>query len=263
MCDPILEIRAEHTIPVFNHYRIFNAIIYREYWGNEDPVVPEEALVWFTDGSRISSGTGSGIFGVRPNRSLCFPLGKFARVFQIEIYAILQCAYENIGRTYRNTRIHIFSDSQAALGAHDGPKVTSELVAECLNALTALAGLNEVTLVWVPGHSGILGNEEAVRLARRASAMPLHGAEPALGIPRCSAIRAWTMKQHYCTWRGLTGRRHGKLFISGPCRKRAADLLKLSRHQLETVVAILTGQAPVRKHLRIVRLFEGDPTCRF
>jgi hypothetical protein len=29
------------------------------------------------------------------------------------------------------------------------------------------------------------------------------------------------------------------------------------------VVAILTGHAPVRRRLRTVGLFEGDPTCRF
>jgi hypothetical protein len=28
-------------------------------------------------------------------------------------------------------------------------------------------------------------------------------------------------------------------------------------------VAILTGQAPVRGHLRIMGLFSGDPSCRF
>jgi hypothetical protein len=71
------------------------------------------------------------------------------------------------------------------------------------------------------------------------------------------------MNQHYCAWRGLIGHRHGKFFISGPCRKRVADLLKLSRHQLNMVVAILTGHAPVRTHLRTVGLFEVDPSCRF
>jgi hypothetical protein len=69
--------------------------------------------------------------------------------------------------------------------------------------------------------------------------------------------------QHHNALRDLIGHRHGKLFISGPCKKRAADLLKLSRHQLKMAVAILTGHAPVRKHLRTVGLFEGDPTGRF
>jgi ribonuclease HI len=88
-------------------------------------------------------------------------LGKSATVFQTEIYAILQCACENIGRAYKNKRILIFSDSQAVLRALSSPKVTSGLVAECLDALSAVASLNEVTLIWVPGHCGILGNEEA------------------------------------------------------------------------------------------------------
>jgi hypothetical protein len=65
------------------------------------------------------------------------------------------------------------------------------------------------------------------------------------------------------TWKEMTGHRHGKLFISGPCKKTADDLLKLGRHQLKMVVAILTGHAPVRKHLCTKGLFEGDPTCRF
>jgi len=29
------------------------------------------------------------------------------------------------------------------------------------------------------------------------------------------------------------------------------------------IVAILTGQAPVRKHLCVMGFFDGDPTCRF
>jgi 6,7-dimethyl-8-ribityllumazine synthase len=75
------------------------------------------------------------------------------------------------------------------------PKVTSGLVAECLDALSALASLDEVSLIWVPGHCGIPGSEEADKLARQASAMPLLGPEPSLGLPRCSAreaIKNWT-----------------------------------------------------------------------
>jgi ribonuclease HI len=153
-------------------------------------VLPEAALIVFTDGSRADSGTRSGIFDLRPNRSLSFPFGKFVTVSETEIYAILQCACENIRRAFRNKRILIFSESQTALKALSRPKVTSELVAECLNALSALTGLNEVILAWVPWHRGILGNEEADKLARQTSAMPLPGPEPALGIPRYLARQA-------------------------------------------------------------------------
>jgi hypothetical protein len=61
-------------------------------------------------------------------------------------------------------------------------------------------------------------------------------------------------------WRDLPGHKHGKIFIERLCKKRADDLLKLSRHKLKMVVAILTGHAAVRRHLHIMGLFEGDPT---
>ena len=41
------------------------------------------------------------------------------------------------------------------------------------------------------------------------------------------------------------------------------DLLKLSRQKLKMVTAIYTGHAPVRGHLYIMGLFDGDPVCRF
>jgi hypothetical protein len=56
---------------------------------------------------------------------------------------------------------------------------------------------------------------------------------------------------------------HGTLFIGKPYKKRVDDLLKLSRHLLKTAVAIFTGHAPVRKHLVIMGLLDGDLTCRF
>ena len=35
-----------------------------DYWRNKNPVFPEDAVIWFTDGSRASSGTGSSIVGL-------------------------------------------------------------------------------------------------------------------------------------------------------------------------------------------------------
>jgi hypothetical protein len=60
-----------------------------DYWRNNDPKFPEDALVWFTDGFRNDSGTSAGIYGIRPSRSFSFPLGKFASVFKTEIYTII------------------------------------------------------------------------------------------------------------------------------------------------------------------------------
>jgi hypothetical protein len=143
--------------------------------------------------------------------------------------------------------------------------VTSGLAAECLNALSALANQNEVSLAQVPGHCGIPGKEKADKLDTQGVAMLLLGPELALAVPTCSAreaIKSGTECQHCTAWKDLPGHRHGKLFISRPSKKRAEDLLKLSKHQLRMVAAFLTGHAPVRKHLRIMGLFDGDPTCR-
>jgi ribonuclease HI len=172
---PILNMRSDHTIPIYYYSRTFKVIIDQDYWRTKDPEFPEHALIWYTDGSRAPPPTPSGIRGLRPNKSLSFPLGKFATVFQTEIYATLQCACENTRTAYRNKRTLIISDSQAALKAFSSPNATSRLVAECLDALFELAGLNEVTFFWVPGHCGIYGNEEADKLARQASAKPLLG----------------------------------------------------------------------------------------
>ena len=72
-----------------------------------------------------------------------------------------------------------------------------------------------------------------------------------------------TVVGHLSTWKDMPGCRHGKLFIGRLCKKRADELLKLGRHQLKMVVAILTRHAPVKGRLRTVGKFNGDPSCRF
>lgn len=74
--------------------------------------------------------------------------------------------------------IIIFIDSQTAIKALAKNKFTS-LPIECKKALDFLSDNIQVTLIRVPGHSGVEVNKKEV--ARIASDTPLLGPEP--GIP--------------------------------------------------------------------------------
>ena len=155
--------RSDHIIPACNYSKIFNVIIDMDYWRNKDPVLLKDALIWFTDGSRTDLGKESGIYGLKPNKSYSFSLGKFVSVLQTEIYAILRCAYENIRRASKNKRILTFSDSQAALKVPNGPKVISRLVK---NARKLSLHWQHLTRLPSSGCQGIMASWETKWLIR-------------------------------------------------------------------------------------------------
>jgi len=85
----------------------------------------------------------------------------------------------------------------SALKALAAAKTTSQLVLETMKALTELSIHNCVRLLWVPGHSDIVGNEEADKLAKQAAVAQYIGPEPALGfsiIAVRSKVRQWAHK---------------------------------------------------------------------
>jgi ribonuclease HI len=61
------------------------------------------------------------------------------------------------------------------------------LVWNCFQLLLELAGQNKVKLIWVPGHSGVEGNEKADQLAKLGADEPLLGPEPFFGITKKTA----------------------------------------------------------------------------
>jgi ribonuclease HI len=65
-------------------------------------------------------------------------------------------------------RIHICSDSRAAIAVLANT-TESSLVWGCMQVLEKLSKSNKVTLMWIPGHEGILDNEEADRLAKEGA----------------------------------------------------------------------------------------------
>ncbi|KAJ8953324.1 hypothetical protein NQ318_012119 [Aromia moschata] len=122
----------------------------RDDWDNTNNTICQNGIIWFTDGSKIGDKAEGD-------------------VFQAEIYAILACGMEILKTAPKRRTIQICTDSQAALMAIESSKVKSRLVLDCKKILNDLASCNRVILTWVPGHSGVPGNEEADRLARLGS----------------------------------------------------------------------------------------------
>jgi hypothetical protein len=74
-------------------YRV--TMLTREDWTEATGAPPTvKGLVWFTDGSKLRDRTGAGVYGQSVGRRFSLPLGRYATIFQAEIYAILACAYE-------------------------------------------------------------------------------------------------------------------------------------------------------------------------
>jgi hypothetical protein len=113
--------------PTFNfepRYRV--TISHREEW-TKGPGAPPgvKGLVWFTDGSKMREGTGVGVYGQSVKRRLCFSMGRYATVFQAEIYAILACVYEIQSLDRSEKYVSICPDSQAGLKSLQATRTTS------------------------------------------------------------------------------------------------------------------------------------------
>ena len=88
-------------------------------------------------------------------------------------------------------------------------------------------------LYWVPGHTGVRGNEIADGLARSGSALSFLGPEPALGVSRGDTRKRLSrllISEHRATWRDLGNTlRQARELISGPCPSTRIKIYPLIR----------------------------------
>ncbi|KAJ8944625.1 hypothetical protein NQ318_017149 [Aromia moschata] len=189
-------------------------------------------------------------------------LGNYATLFQAEITAISACAQEMTRRSYTNKRIQIISDSQTALKALGAVEIHSQVVKDCMDSLTKLAEHNSITLKWMRGHQGHVGNERADFLKERR--VPLIGPEPTCGLAYRTARRLMKdllREKHISHWAKVPGLRHSRMFIGEPSWNKSKDFIKLGRNQLRWIVGMFTGHCPLMRHLTTIGV-KNDPDCR-
>jgi ribonuclease HI len=221
-------------------------------------------LVFYTDGSLMNDLAGAGVFCPELEISLALPLGKWATVFQAEVHAIQEALYYCTKSRVCNRTIVVCSDSQAAIKAIIQTETVSTLVKECKAILNDLSARNQVKLLWVPGHEGIHGNEEADLLARQGSSQQPFGPEPTLPLAWSqtrSCINQWVKKRFSEEWRKQT-LKHSLACIPAPSLKVTNELLGHSRNVTRRVVALLTGHGPFRAHLSRIGV-SVNPECRY
>lgn len=155
-------------------------------------------------------------------------------------------------REIRNKNINICTDSQACLKALKSHSFTSRLMIECLKRVTEISETNNVSLVWVPGHRDIEGNEKADKLARDGSLTPFLGPEPAFGLSyrvQKTIIRDYFSDKFTTVWKNLGTCRHSKLFLKGPDSKTTRYLLNCTRTSLRELIGTITGHCKLNKHM--------------
>ena len=212
----------------------------------------------------MRKGTGAGVYGQSVGRRLIISLGRYATVFQAQIYAILACAHEGQlhGRPQKN--LSICSDSQEALKALQETTRMSPLVQQCQKALNYISTWHTKGLYWVPGHTGVRGNKIADKLARDSSVQKFVGPEPSLVVSRQNIrkIRCWLDNQNWAKWQGLGNtQRQARELILGPCLGAQTTFLSFNRTKYGVVNGLLTGHNTLRRHLHLMGL-TNSPLCR-
>jgi len=120
---------------------------------------------------------------------------------------------------------------------------------ERMQVLEKLTGSNTVTLVQIPEHHGIPGNEDTDKLANEGTKVP---SDQTVGIPFAvgkEVITSHLRQEHLNRWKTCTGCYQSKMFMREPLQRTAKELQAMLRSQIKVAVGLLTGHTTLRAHM--------------
>lgn len=233
-------------------------------WLSEQKIYPPVGdLVCYTDGSKRNGLTGAGFFCEFPLLEASIFTGRFASVYQTELFAISELCRTEVMKQATDKYIFICTDSRSAVEAISSPVISSKTVRECKTILNEIGSSNKVTVLWVPAHRGIIGNEKADSLAGFGTSKSFIGPEPRFGISktiRKTTIIQWLARQHAIVWKDYDGARHTKIFCKAPSKDFSQRLLSLDRPNIKRTVEIITNHCGINKYLYDIGV-KDSPKC--
>jgi ribonuclease HI len=128
---------------------------------------------YYTDGSVLDSKeSGCAFYAPLKNIKEKIKLNKGISVFSAELFAIYKACFHINGLQFPPNKIVIFSDSKSALQAlaRGGSSVRLSLQRNILELIHFILSKNiDISLMWIPSHSGIRGNDFVDSLAKSAA----------------------------------------------------------------------------------------------
>ncbi|XP_055924756.1 uncharacterized protein LOC129956828 [Argiope bruennichi] len=143
----------------FIYQSIFNA--HRQQFSNYEAV--------FTDGSKAGNNVGAAV--MLRHEIFSEKLHSFCSVFTSEIYAIYRALIKIAEKGYK--RNILYTDSKSAIEALKNVSPSSHpIVVKCVEYYLYLSEKGiQIIFCWIPGHSGIQGNERVDNAARSCTAL--------------------------------------------------------------------------------------------
>jgi hypothetical protein len=181
---------------------------------------------------------------------------------QAETTAVKISVEELIKSKVRGRNLFIFSDSQATVKALSKSTINTITVKECVDKMNILGKTNNLTISWVPGHSGVPGNEIADELANEGARLETISIQtPVSESIKINRIKDRGEKMFKDLWNRQRGLKHSKMMME-PFKKGKNELTRMKRKDLRVIIGILTGHSCLRKFLN--RIGKADSAyCRY